>query len=63
MSKMQLFFKCNGKSERCKASDRAWETDCQWLFFTSNFLVQKKTIINENQSGPAPAYCRTTKIW
>lgn len=32
------------------------------LFFTSNFLVQKKTIINENQSGPAPAYCRTTKI-
>ena len=33
------------------------------VLFTSNFLVQKKTIINENQSGPVPAYCTTTKIW
>ena len=35
-------------------------------FFTSHFLVQKKIIINENQSGSTPAYChlhsRTTQI-
>ena len=59
MSKMQLFFKYHGTSERCKlliGPEKHTVSD------TSNFLVQKKTIINENQSGPAPAYCRTTKI-
>lgn len=46
MSKMQLFFKYNGKSERCKLLiGPEKHTVSDKLFFTSNFLVQKKTII------------------
>lgn len=63
MSKMQLFFKYHGTSERCKLLiGPEKHTVSDKVLFTSNFLVQKKTIINENQSGPVPAYCRTTKI-